>query len=108
MNPMPMKHKSDLHAAVHETVAGLRRIGLANKQTMRRFDETCLTRIEEISGSEIAALREREGVSQHVFALYLNVPVTLVSQWERGERKPSGAAVKLLSLVKNKGLETIA
>jgi putative transcriptional regulator len=36
------------------------------------------------------------------------VPVTLVSQWERGEKKPSGPSLKLLSLVKHKGLETIA
>jgi putative transcriptional regulator len=34
--------------------------------------------------------------------------VTLVSQWERGEKKPSGPSLKLLSLVKHKGLKTIA
>lgn len=105
---MTRKYKSEIHAAVHETVEGLHRIGLADKKTMRRFDETCLTPVEELSARDIAHLREREGVSQQVFARYLNVPVTLVSQWERGERKPSGAAVKLLSIVKHKGLETIA
>jgi putative transcriptional regulator len=47
-------------------------------------------------------------VSQSVFARYLNVPSSLVSQWERGERRPTGTAVKLLSLVKRKGLEAIA
>jgi len=53
------------------------------------------------------ALREREGVSQKVFARYLNVPVTLISQWERGGRKPSGSSLKLLSMVKHKGLDAI-
>ncbi len=105
---MTRKYKSSLHAAIHETVEGLGRIGLVDKQTMRSFDENCLTAIEEMSAADIARLREREGVSQKVFARYLNVPVTLISQWERGERKPSGAAIKLLSIVKKRGLETIA
>lgn len=105
---MIRKYKSDLHAALHETVEGLHKSGLADKQTMRRFDDTCLTKVLPMTPRDIASLREREGVSQQVFARYLNVPVTLVSQWERGERKPSGAAIKLLSLVKHKGLGTIA
>jgi putative transcriptional regulator len=105
---MAKRYKSELKAALHETVEGLHRIGLVDKKTMREFDESCLTRVEKLSPHEILALREREGVSQKVFARYLNVPVTLISQWERGERKPSGAAIKLLSVVKHKGLEAIA
>jgi putative transcriptional regulator len=55
-----------------------------------------------------AGIRRRAGVSQGVFASYLNVPSSLVSRWERGKRRPTGAAVKLLSLVKRKGLDAIA
>jgi putative transcriptional regulator len=32
----------------------------------------------------------------------------LVSQWERGEKKPVGASLKLLTLVRQKGLDAIA
>jgi putative transcriptional regulator len=105
---MPKRYKSELRAALHETVEGLHRIGLVDKMTMLHFDERCLTAIEDLSSGDIASLREREGVSQMVFARYLNVPVSLISQWERGERKPSGAAVKLLSIVKHKGLDAIS
>ena len=105
---MTKMYKSELRAALHETVEGLHRIGLVDKKTMRHFDERCLTKVEKLSGRDIVSLRTREGVSQKVFARYLNVPVTLISQWERGERKPSGAAVKLLSIVKHKGLDAIA
>ncbi len=38
---------------------------------------------------------------------YLNVATNTISQWERGERKPTGAALKLLHVVKNKGLEVM-
>jgi putative transcriptional regulator len=47
-------------------------------------------------------------VSQTVFANYLNVTSSLVSKWERGEKRPSGASLKLLTLVNQKGLATIA
>jgi putative transcriptional regulator len=83
-------------------------IGLVDKATTRRFDASCLTVVEELRPKDIAAIRARAGVSQGVFARYLNVPSTLVSQWERGERRPTGAAVKLLSIVRHKGLDAIA
>jgi putative transcriptional regulator len=102
------KYRSEALRSVHVTVEGLHRIGLVDKKTMRRFDVSCLTTVEEMGPKDIVAIREREGVSQGVFARYLNVAPTLVSQWERGERQPTGTAVKLLSLVKRKGLEAIA
>jgi len=102
------KYRSDPLRAAHVTVKGLYDIGLVNKKTMREFDEMCLTEPVELSARQIRAIREHVGVSQGVFARYLNVPSTLVSQWERGERRPTGTAVKLLSLVKRKGLEAIA
>jgi putative transcriptional regulator len=53
-------------------------------------------------------LREREEVSQSVFALYLNVSKDSVSQWERGEKHPAGTTLKLLALIEKKGLSAIA
>jgi putative transcriptional regulator len=38
----------------------------------------------------------------------LNVTPGLVSQWERGEKRPSGAALKLLTLVEKKGMMAVA
>jgi len=53
----------------------------------------------ELSSAEIAALREKLKFSQAVFAHYLNVSVKTVQSWEQG-KKPSGAALKLLSIAK--------
>ena len=102
------KYRSDALRSVHVTVEGLNRIGLVDKKTMREFDASCLTSVEDLSPRDIAAIRKRAGVSQGVFARHLNVPTSLVSQWERGERHPTGAAIKLLSIVKRKGLDAIA
>jgi len=51
-----------------------------------------------MSGEEIHALREREGVSQAVLAHHLNVGAKLVSDWERGAKQPSGPSLKLLAM----------
>jgi putative transcriptional regulator len=94
--------------ALHKTATALRRVGALDKGTMRDIDAFCLTKIESMSGDEIQALREREGISQAVFARHLNVGAKLVSDWERGAKRPSGPSLKLLVLVRNKGLNTIA
>ena len=52
--------------------------------------------------------RLRENASQAVFARYLNVTTGLVSQWERGEKRPRGASLKLLTLVAKNGLGAVA
>ena len=101
-------YKSNIKAAIHQTASDLHDAGLINKQTMRRFDESCLTPVHEFTAAEIRALREREEVSQMVFANHLNVTKESVSQWERGLKKPAGTTLKLLSLVERKGLSAIA
>jgi putative transcriptional regulator len=106
--PKNKTYKSDAFAAIHETVSDLYAVGVINKQTMRHFDESCLTRVRDFTAEEIIALREREQVSQAVLAHYLNVSKDAVSQWERGEIRPAGPTLKLLSLAERKGLAAIA
>jgi len=95
-------------ASVHETAEGLHEAAVMDKRTMRQFDELCLTPVIPLQPEEIRALRQREHASQAVFARHLNVTTGLVSQWERGEKHPQGASLKLLSLVAKNGLEAIA
>jgi putative transcriptional regulator len=105
---MPAKYRSDALRALHQTVSGLRGAGLIDAKTMRDFDASCLTTVKDLSAKQIAAVRKRAGVSQAVFASYLNVTTGLVSQWERGEKHPQGPSLKLLALVQKKGLDAIA
>lgn len=105
---MTKTYRSDLLAAVHETVEDLHEAGVMPKRTLRRFDEMCLTPVEPMDAAAIRALRERERVSQAVLARHLNVTTGLVSQWERGEKRPAGPSLKLLNLVRSRGLEAIA
>ena len=105
---MAKSYRSDAFAAVHETMEGLFKSGIVDKQTMKEFDDMCLTPVRDFTAMDIRQLREREGLSQPVFARYLNVTKGLISQWERGEKHPRGASLKLLALIEKKGLDVVA
>ena len=101
-------YRSEAFAAIHETMDALHKVGAIDKQTMREFDETCLTTVRVLTPEEITIIRLRERISQPVFARYLNVSNYLVSDWDRGVKKPGGPALRLLTVVGEKGLKAIA
>ena len=105
---MSKKYRSKALGAIHETASDLHDAGIMNKRTLRKFDRLCLTPVSTMKPRDIRALRQREQVSQAVFAMHLNVSKGVISQWERGEKRPAGASLKLLALVKEKGLDAIA
>lgn len=103
-----LRYKSEALAAEHEGALGLAEAGVMSKRTMRAYDEMCLTPVEEMVPDVFHALRLRENATQVVFARYLNVTTGQVSQWQRGEKCPRGASLKLLTLVAKNGLGTMA
>ncbi len=82
-------------------------VGVIDKATMRSFDEACLVSPAPMNPHEIKKLRERQRVSQPVFARYLNTSESTVEKWESGAKKPSGIALKLLSIVDKYGLKML-
>ena len=105
---MTGQYKSEALAAAHETALGLTEAGVMAKRTMKVFDDMCLTPVEDMAPERIREIRLRENASQVMFARYLNVTTGLVSQWERGEKRPRGASLKLLTLVAKNGLGAVA
>ncbi len=101
------KFKSDAFEAIHSAVEGMHRAGTIDKATLRSFDESCLTVPHEFEPEEIKALREKNHVSQPVFALHLNTSESTVQKWESGAKRPSGMALKLLSVVQKHGLDAL-
>jgi len=104
---MAKTYRSNPMAAIHETMQAVHEVGAIDKQTMREFDAACLTPVHVLTGDEIKQIRLREHISQPVFARYLNVSKNLVSDWERGIKKPGGPALRLLTVIQKKGLEAI-
>jgi putative transcriptional regulator len=105
---MPKKqYKSRVAEAVHSAVSGMYKAGTVTKETMRNFDDSCLESPQQFDPKQIKALRESYNVSQPVFARYLNTSESTVAKWERGDKPPSGLALKLLSVVQKHGLEVL-
>jgi len=108
-----MKRKpSRLAKSLLETAAGMRKADLLDqvtydKITMRHLGPKDRPKVTLITAGQIRAMRERENMSQAVFARYLNLTVGYVSQLERGAKRPSGAALALLNVIKRKGIEAI-
>ena len=97
--------KTKLHNTMHTMASDLYEMGDIDATTMRKFDEHCLPKIKLLEAADIQKLRMRENVSQGVFAKYLNISKKTVQCWEHGDRHPSGAALRLLNLIHEKGLQ---
>ena len=101
-------YKSDAFESIHESAAALYRTGVIDKATMRDFDESCLAPVAVFAPRDIQKLREANKVSQPVFARYLNTSESTVEKWETGAKRPSGMAIKLLTIVQKHGLQLLA
>ncbi len=102
------KFKSGAFGAIHSSASAMLKIGAIDKATLRSFDVSCLATPSRFKPREIKKLRERYNVSQPVFARYLNTSESTVEKWETGAKRPSGMALKLLSVVEKHGLEALA
>jgi putative transcriptional regulator len=102
------KFKSDLSQALHSSAAALHRVGALGKTTMRQFDARHLVVPSSIEPAQIKRIRLRNGISQPVFASYLNTSESTVEKWETGAKRPSGMALKLLAVVEKHGLDILA
>jgi putative transcriptional regulator len=103
-----MKKTKSILEVVHESAKGLYDVGLLEKETMHTFDALCLPPVRELTPKEIKHIRLREKLSQPVFAEYLNASPSTVKKWERGEKHPTGPALKLLNLVADKGIRVLS
>jgi len=106
------KKPDRLAQALLETAKDMRSAGILDeavyeKITMRHLGVKDKTELETLTGDAIRAIREQAHMSQAVFAHYLNVTAGYVSQLERGAKRPTGAALVLLNVIRRKGIEAI-
>jgi len=98
--------------AILEMADDMHKVGIMNdadysKITMRHLGKVNAPSARPLKAEEIRAMRERARMSQAVFARHLNVTSGYVSQLERGAKRPTGAALALLDVIRRKGIEAI-
>ncbi len=108
---MTKRVPSRLGKAILETADGLHRTGVMDDATHAkitlRHQGKPIGIVEPISSEEIRRVREDAHLSQAVFARCLNVTTGYVSQLERGTKRPTGAALALLNIIRRKGIAVV-
>ncbi|MBD9644631.1 MULTISPECIES: helix-turn-helix domain-containing protein [Pantoea] len=106
-----VNHLKDLQ----EIARDFNEIGVVTDELKEKIDSRVRLRelraslpvLHMMSGDEINQLRQRYNLSQAMLAAYVGMSVGTVVKWEREEKKPNGAALRLLNLIERKGLEVL-
>lgn len=101
----------DLQEIAHD----FNEIGVVSNELKEKIDSRARLRelrsslpvLHMMSGEEINQLRQRHGLSQAMLAAYVGMSVATIVKWEREEKKPNGAALRLLNLIERKGLDIL-
>ena len=73
---------------------------------MQKFDKLCMIEGHEMLPDEIQHIRKDIAkVSQPEFAKLLSVSPSTIKQWEQGNKRPSGLALRVLNLIERKGID---
>jgi putative transcriptional regulator len=59
------------------------------------------SRVRRVEDGDVRAMREKTGLSQSQFALFIGVSLRTLQNWEQGRRHPVGPARALLKIVRN-------
>lgn len=105
-------HLKDLQEIAHD----FNEIGAVSNETVNYINARVrlhelrqrLPAVQEMTGQAIRQLRERFNLSQAMLAEYVNMSVVTISKWEKGDKKPNGAALRLLNMLARKGPDVFA
>jgi len=98
---------SKIIESLRNDMLALQQTGAVSKVTLREFEGLFPPPVRDFSARDIKRLREELNFSQPVFALHLHTTASTIRKWEQGETHPTGPALKLLNIIKDKGLQAI-
>mgnify|MGYP001262194460 CR=1 FL=1 len=67
-------------------------------QSVREMKAGKAARTTQVAPNEVAAARQKTGLSQAQFAKALHISARTLQEWEQGRRQPSGAAQALIQI----------
>jgi putative transcriptional regulator len=100
--------RKSIQAAILDTAHGLHRAGVMGEVTLRDLKALSLPPVKPLTPTQIRKIRRAHHLSQAVFARVLNTSVSTIQKWETGDKVPGGPSLKLLHVVKSKGLQAVA
>lgn len=73
-------------------------LGLKLLQSVREMKAGKAARATQAAPNQVAAARQKTGLSQAQFAKALHISARTLQEWEQGRRQPSGAAQALIQI----------
>ena len=67
-------------------------------QSVKEMNAGKVARRTQVAPNEVAAARQKTGLSQSQFAQALHISHRTLQEWEQGRRQPSGAAQALIEI----------
>jgi len=97
--PAKQSVEDEVLATAHGLATALHRVGAMGDLNMRDMDRLCLPKRPDYTALDVQRIRAAAHMSQPVFARLLGVDKSAVAQWERGAKRPSGPAQRLLEVL---------
>ena len=91
--------EDEVLATAHRLAVALHRVGALDDRGMQEMDRLCPEPRPDYGERDVKRIRAATRMSQPVFARLLGVDKSAVAQWERGARRPSGPALRLLEVL---------
>lgn len=99
--------KSKIIKSLREDMTVLHEAGVIDEVALRQFDAPSSATVRDFSAAEIKRLRAALNISQADLARHLHITSSTVRRWEQGASQPAGAALKLLNIIADKGIQAI-
>ncbi|MCB2184388.1 MAG: type II toxin-antitoxin system MqsA family antitoxin [Desulfobulbaceae bacterium] len=99
--------RKSIAKSITSTVQDLNKSGLVDDITMKNIEKLCIPEVKNYSPEKIVSIRKKFSLSQAALASIFNISPSTVRKWEQGNKKPAGAARKLLDIIERKGLEAL-
>jgi len=93
--------------SITNTVKDLNKSGLVDDITMRNIKNLCIPEVSEYTPEKIISIRKKLSLSQAALASIFNISPSTVQKWEQGNKRPAGAAKKLLDIIDRKGIQAL-
>ena len=99
--------RKSISDSITNTITDLNKSGLVDDITMRNIKNLCIPEVSDYSPEKIISIRKRLSLSQAALASIFNISPSTVQKWEQGNKRPAGAAKKLLDIIDRKGIQAL-
>ncbi|OWQ93009.1 hypothetical protein CDN99_00420 [Roseateles aquatilis] len=84
-----------------------RACGMMGDEDMRQWEWVGMQPPDPLLPEEVRAIRESENLELDTFADMLNTSPRLLRRWEQGFNKPKGPTLRLLRILRDRGVRAV-